>query len=1555
MSQQFGSGFGQFTGQPGNASFQGNTAQGGYMQASGAGGIAGGPAGFSAGQQMGFMSGSQAQQQVPQQGQFGAPQGFAGQQQAQQQQPGGFGTFQQHGAGGGYPNQAQQQFGQQQQQQPQQFGQQQPQQFGQQQPQQFGQQQPQQFGQQQQQPQQFGQQQQQAQQFGQQQQQPQQFGQQPQQHQQFGQPQQQQQQQFQQQQQQQQQQRQQELAQQKRLEAQRKEAEEMEKQRKFREQQAKLKRVGAKGASQSGVNLDSFMAQSSMMLPSAGSKPSPKTQPAKPQAPAEPAKPKPVESKPVDYSAFADTFGGDQPEDEFQSFQQAPSTAGFASATSSSDSPLLAHTNAASDWSTGNAGVSAAAAPAASSTMPGAGISQPTSSSFSMNNTAFPTSSTVPQSGLSGSTAAATLNTSSGFPSANMSSLMSGPSTGAPLSAPSSDSSGVLRSSGQASAPMPSLMDERGMPAPMMSQGSAQVPPSSTLMSSQPHQSSTTAAAAPASSSVPMGSTPANASNASSDSGRKSILPSWCRELHLAPTLYQQIFLKCCPKGQTSVDTHLIYPILTASGLSRNILKEIWSASNRMSPGKLNRIELYIALGLVALAQNGETNLTVATLSNRVDPPIPVLSNVELPNLPAHLRAQPPSATPSTTSTPSPMPPFSSSAMPSSSGSFTPDNASLGPSSINDSRRGTLAALAEQVPQSQPSLGPLNDPMGLGSSASAALPMSSTGSAFSTGMQPTAASSATANTDPYAALSGSLATSSYSSQSQQQQPQAPITATATSSGGDFGDFSSFNSAPSQTAPVTNTSSGNMFANSSASTTFPAALSSSNNNTILPPASSTSLSSATEPMSSFASMPMAGGSTAPVSAAPAALALSNNSNTKYSALSGLAADSSASTPATEAPSGSMGLTSLTSSADFAADFSSAPMSTMPTLAEPAASSSSGAASDKYSVFTALSGDTSAGSEELSSLTSNHQMNQAKPDASDDGDKYGAFGGLQSSGSVAAGSSDQLGEMSGITGGSSKYGGFSKLCSVASDSSIASASYSGGLLGSASDQKADPGIAGDKYSALSSVSRAPSDASIGGVPSSMTEKTGSSMSFFSKKSSAYSGLATVASEASIPPLDGGDSAGTTTAAATADKYGAFSQQSAVRSNMPMKPCDSSLSGMTESRSLLAASDSLPTPDDNGGAGFGDFNSINITSSQSHKPMSTASTFGQLSPLTRQESSATVTSSTLLANPDDPADEFGGFAGAAGAQSVQQNSNTGMDGFGDFATFESTAPAARAPDQLSVTSSGASASSGFAPRRATAEKLEDRFASLTGFTMDGEDVRPSPKIQNKALKAALTPSMSTSSSTPLVARPVDYSSLSLDDDVHTKEWKRCLQACQQLLNTALTLLANVSGAEDMCALAESKKGGDYIAAVIEVYRVYLRVVASASNAVTLPDQSMSHINTAWASIASRVAGTCLEPKEDTVSLSQLRATPKCADIERSCGVCLLKVPEENAPSSLSGVGTTADVTRLFTETAIQRDPNAARLQFGKRWYHATCANFWCNCVERTLPNLPLLSQLL
>ena len=179
-------------------------------------------------------------------------------------------------------------------------------------------------------------------------------------------------------------------------------------------------------------------------------------------------------------------------------------------------------------------------------------------------------------------------------------------------------------------------------------------------------------------------------------------------------------------------------------------------------------------------------------------------------------------------------------------------------------------------------------------------------------------------------------------------------------------------------------------------------------------------------------------------------------------------------------------------------------------------------------------------------------------------------------------------------------------------------------------------------------------------------------------------------------------------------------------------------------------------------------------------------------------------------------------------------------------------------------------------------------------------------------------------------------------------------------------------------------------------------ASNAISLPDQTVTHINTAWATIASKVAGTSLEvrstglrstrdlhcvivdvrncflcltlvpvalivvsvylrslcvslqPTSDSISLSQLRSLPRCNDPSAACGVCLLEVLPETEVKR-SSLGGNTDLTKLFEASAVHFEPNTARLQFGKRWYHATCANFWCNCVERTLPNIPLLNDLL
>jgi len=59
---------------------------------------------------------------------------------------------------------------------------------------------------------------------------------------------------------------------------------------------------------------------------------------------------------------------------------------------------------------------------------------------------------------------------------------------------------------------------------------------------------------------------------------------------------------------------------------------------------------------------------------------------------------------------------------------------------------------------------------------------------------------------------------------------------------------------------------------------------------------------------------------------------------------------------------------------------------------------------------------------------------------------------------------------------------------------------------------------------------------------------------------------------------------------------------------------------------------------------------------------------------------------------------------------------------------------------------------------------------------------------------------------------------------------------------------------------------------------------------------------------------------SLSQMKA----------CGVCLLNVdvPCKN----------------------FNRDEDCTKLTYGRRQYHASCANFWVNCVDSLLPALKL-----
>lgn len=59
----------------------------------------------------------------------------------------------------------------------------------------------------------------------------------------------------------------------------------------------------------------------------------------------------------------------------------------------------------------------------------------------------------------------------------------------------------------------------------------------------------------------------------------------------------------CRPDGL--VDTNLVYPILVQSNLPREVLRHLWTLCNLTFPGQLTRIELYVLLALIGIAQVG--------------------------------------------------------------------------------------------------------------------------------------------------------------------------------------------------------------------------------------------------------------------------------------------------------------------------------------------------------------------------------------------------------------------------------------------------------------------------------------------------------------------------------------------------------------------------------------------------------------------------------------------------------------------------------------------------------------------------------------------------------------------------------------------------------------------------------------------------------------------------------------------------------------------------------------------------------------------------------------
>ncbi|XP_061536974.1 synergin gamma isoform X8 [Phycodurus eques] len=156
----------------------------------------------------------------------------------------------------------------------------------------------------------------------------------------------------------------------------------------------------------------------------------------------------------------------------------------------------------------------------------------------------------------------------------------------------------------------------------------------------------------------------------------QSIPPSWLYNDSLIPEMFKKVLeFSMTPAG---IDTAKLYPLLMSSGLPREALGQIWASANRTTPGMLTKEELYTVLALIGVAQSGLPAMNVEILCQFPAPPVPNLPALAMalaPVMPQHqqpMMSHPPVSMPMPTPPPTVMPPMMAAAAPANFASFPP-------------------------------------------------------------------------------------------------------------------------------------------------------------------------------------------------------------------------------------------------------------------------------------------------------------------------------------------------------------------------------------------------------------------------------------------------------------------------------------------------------------------------------------------------------------------------------------------------------------------------------------------------------------------------------------------------------------------------------------------------------------------------------------------------------------------------------------------------------------------------------------------------------------------
>lgn len=176
--------------------------------------------------------------------------------------------------------------------------------------------------------------------------------------------------------------------------------------------------------------------------------------------------------------------------------------------------------------------------------------------------------------------------------------------------------------------------------------------------------------------------------------------------------------------------------------------------------------------------------------------------------------------------------------------------------------------------------------------------------------------------------------------------------------------------------------------------------------------------------------------------------------------------------------------------------------------------------------------------------------------------------------------------------------------------------------------------------------------------------------------------------------------------------------------------------------------------------------------------------------------------------------------------------------------------------------------------------------------------------------------------------------ESERYAYEWQRCLESALEVITKANNTLNSISSSSVCTEVIQSAQGMEYLLGVVEVYRVTRRVELGIKATAVCSEklqQLLKDISRVWNNLISFMSLAKLAPDETSLDFSSCILRPGIKNAkELACGVCLLNVDARSK--------------------AFNSETDNFKLLYGGHQYHASCANFWINCVEPKPPGLIL-----